>query len=326
MNKNIIYIVLISTFFIALLFSLFIPILKRIKFGQSIREDGPRSHEIKKGTPTMGGILIIICSIILYFILIKINNNFIDKSNIILLIIPFIGYGIIGFIDDLLIIIKKNNIGLKPLYKFLLELLIGTIYYFIYLGNSYDNTVNFFGVYVDFGFLYGVILVVLFSGFTNATNFTDGLDGLLSITAITSFIGIFIYAMILNNTKVMYLCISLIITLISFLVFNFPKARIFMGDTGSLSIGGVMISMLVELKSEILILFFGFIYFLEVFSVILQVWFYKRTKGRRILKMAPIHHHFELSGYSEYQIDLLFSIINLLFVVIGIMFGVNMFG
>ena len=325
MNKSLIYVIIISIFIITILFSLFIPILKKVKFGQSIRTDGPKSHEVKKGTPTMGGILIIICSIILYLVLLWINKCFFKINNIILLIIPFLGYGIIGLIDDLLIIIKKNNIGLKPLYKFSLELLIGSIYYFIYLGISYDNRVNFFGVYVDFGFLYGVILVILFSGFSNATNFTDGIDGLLSITSITTFIGILIYSIILNNLEVMYLCISLIITLIAFLFFNFPKARIFMGDTGSLSIGGLMISMLVELKSEILIIFFGFIYFIEIFSVILQVWFFKRTKGRRILKMAPLHHHLEFIGYSEYQIDILFSVVNLLFVVIGIMFGVNMF-
>lgn len=273
----------------------------------------------------MGGIIIIIMSIMLYIIILYNSKEVVNIKNIILLIIPFVGYGIIGLIDDLLIIIKKKNDGLKPLHKFLLELLIGAIYYFAYLGISFNNIVNFFGISVDFGFLYGVILVILFSGITNATNFTDGLDGLLSVTSLTTFIGILIYAYLVASYEVMYLCIAIIVTLISFLLFNFPKASIFMGDTGSLALGGVMVSMLVELKSEILIIFFGFIYLVEVISVMLQVWYYKKTKGERLLKMAPLHHHYELIGYSEYQIDLLFVMINLLFVIFGIMFGVNVF-
>lgn len=304
----------------------FIPILKRLRFGQSIRTEGPKNHLVKNGTPTLGGIFIILNTILFYIVArIILKNDFSTTSiiNEILIFIPFIGYGIIGLIDDLLTIKKKQNEGLTPRKKFILELIIAAIFYLLYLTVSFDNSLNFFGIKVELYFMYGVILLFLFTGFTNATNFTDGIDGLLGTTSLTSFICIGIYSYLVNQYLITIICLIISMVILGFLLFNFNRAKLFMGDTGSLAIGGLIVSMLIYLKSEILILFFGLIYIVEIISVILQVWFFKKTKGDRLFKMTPLHHHYELQGYSEYSIDLYFSLINLLFSLIGIMIGVN---
>lgn len=324
MINKIIYLLIILAINI-FCFNLFIKLLKKKQIGQSIRAAGPKNHLIKSGTPTMGGIIIIINSIISYLLFIYIFKIDFNYLNFLILIIPFIGYGIIGFIDDYLIIKKHNNEGLKPSIKFIFELILATVFYFIYLELGFNNKLNFFGIYIDLGFLYGVFIVLFFTGFTNATNFTDGVDGLLSFNAIASFICIAVLSLIKNEKEAFWLSIIIIWVLISFLVFNLSKASLFMGDTGSLSIGALICSILIYLKCEILIIFFGFIYLVEIISVILQVWYFKRTKGKRIFKMTPIHHHFELKGLNENQIDLLFSVCNLLMSVIGLYLGVKIF-
>ncbi len=330
MNKTNLYLLIIiflsGILINTLILKLFLPILRYLKFGQNIRKVGPASHLSKSGTPTLGGIVIVLGTIIIYTILrlskldVFSNISFIDD---IIIFLPFIGYAIIGMIDDLLTIKKKQNEGLTPRAKFILELLVAASFYFTYLSLDYNNCLNFWGITIKLGFLYGVLIMFLFTGITNATNFTDGLDGLLSSTSISSFIGIGIYSYLIEAYNITILSIVLISVLLSFLLFNFNKASLFMGDTGSLALGGIMMSMLIYLKSEILIIFFGGIYIIEICSVILQVWYFKRTKGRRIFRMTPLHHHFELLGYSEYSIDLLFSVFNLLLCVIGIILGVN---
>lgn len=270
----------------------------------------------------MGGIVIVIICII-NLILISNNDLFVLKKELSLILIPFIGYALVGLFDDLLILINKNNKGLKPNIKFILELFIGTYFYTVYLGLGNLNLFNFFGINIDCSFIYGAIIVILFSGFTNATNFTDGLDGLLSLTSLGSFSGIGIYSYLINNYTVFVFSFIMVGAILSFLVFNLPKASIFMGDTGSLAIGGAMLGCLIVLRSEYLILFFGFIYIVELFSVMLQVWYFKRTKGSRILKMAPFHHHLELVGLNDNLINILFTLLNLLFVIIGIILGVS---
>lgn len=328
MNNLFILILLALVCFIVnvVIIKTFIPILKRLRFGQSIRTEGPKNHLVKNGTPTLGGIFIILNTILFYIVArIILKDEFSTTSiiNEILIFIPFIGYGIIGLIDDLLTIKKKQNEGLTPRKKFILELIIATIFYLLYLTVSFDNSLNFFGIKVELYFIYGVILVLLFTGFTNATNFTDGIDGLLGTTSLTSFICIGIYSYLVNQYLIAIICLIISMVILGFLLFNFNRAKLFMGDTGSLAIGGLIVSMLIYLKSEILILFFGLIYIVEIISVILQVWFFKKTKGDRLFKMTPLHHHYELQGYSEYSIDLYFSLINLLFSLIGIMIGVN---
>lgn len=330
MSSQLILILILVVAFIlgSLVVKVTIPLLHRFKFGQNIRTEGPKSHFAKSGTPTMGGIIIILYSLLVFFILLLIFQKKIENIHwvdILIMIFPYLGYGIIGLIDDALIVIKKNNNGLKPQNKFLLELLVAALFYFLYLSLGYENTINFFGAKVNLGFVYGILILFLFSGMSNATNFTDGLDGLLSLTSITTFLCIGIFAYLKEQVLIGLMCLAIIISLVSFLVFNLPKATIFMGDTGSLAIGGLMSSMMIILKAEVLLLFIGIIYISEVVSVMLQVWYFKRTKGKRILRMAPLHHHFELGGFSEAEIDILFSFINLLFSIIGIYLGVKLF-
>lgn len=328
-NENIKIIIitfLCSFLFNAIVIKAILPFLRQLKFGQSIRKEGPSTHFIKSGTPTVGGLVIIIGTIVVYVVIRIIKPSLFLRNTIIddlVIFFPFVGYGIIGLIDDLLTIKKKQNEGLTPRAKFLLELVVATVFYLIYLSLNFDNTINFWGIRVELGFLYGVIITFLFTAFTNATNFTDGLDGLLGSTALTSFLGIGIYSYLISEFYVMTLTIIIISVILSFLLFNYNKAALFMGDTGSLALGGIMLSMLVYLKSEVLIIFIGGIYLIEILSVMLQVWYFKRTGGKRIFKMTPLHHHFELLGYSEYSIDLLFSIFNLLLCIIGIILGVN---
>lgn len=307
---------------------LFLPILKKLKFGQNIRLEGPKSHYKKSGTPTMGGVIIIIVTLSgYYFAKLLFGDYFIHYQLIddLVILFPFIAYGIIGLIDDLLTIKKHTNEGLTVKQKFILEIVFAGIYYFIYLTLHFNNNLNFFGANLELGFVYGILVLLLLTASTNATNFTDGIDGLLGTTAITSFLCLGIYSYIIGKYNIMFIAISVIIAILGFLVFNFNSAKLFMGDTGSLALGGLLVSCLIYLKIELLIIFFGFIYFVEIISVILQVWFFKRTKGQRIFKMTPLHHHFELLGCNEYEIDLLFSLTNLLFSVIGILLGVSIY-
>lgn len=306
-------------------FNFLIKYLHKKQIGQAIRKVGPKKHLKKSGTPTMGGILIIINTCLFLLIFLKIFKINVNVKVLIMLLLPFIGYGLIGFIDDYLIIKKHNNEGLKPSLKFIMELSLASAYYFLYLELGFKSELNLFGIYVNLGFLYGVFIMLLFTGLTNATNFTDGIDGLLGFNAITSFVGIAILSYLKSELIYFWLSVIVIFILVAFLVYNQPKARIFMGDTGSLAIGGLICSMLVLLKCEILIIFFGFIYLVEIISVILQVWYFKRSKGERLFKMTPLHHHFELLNLSENKIDLLFGIINLIMSTIGIYLGVRVF-
>lgn len=323
---NLLLVSTICFIFNIILIKSLLPLLRRLKFGQSIRKEGPQSHLNKSGTPTLGGVVIIINTILFYLLarfLLRDSLKTVDYKKDLLIFIPFVLYGVIGLIDDLLTIRKKQNEGLTPLKKFIFELITAALFYLIYLSIRFDNTFNFFGIKIELKFMYGVIVLLLFTGFTNATNFTDGLDGLLGTTALTSFVGIGIYSYIVNEFYITLMCLIIIMVILGFLIFNFNRAKLFMGDTGSLALGGIMVSMLVSLKSEILIFFFGFIYFVEIISVILQVWFFRKTKGDRLFKMTPLHHHYELIGYSEYSIDLLFSLVNFLFCLFGIIIGVN---
>lgn len=325
MKFYLIILLLFSTFCSSFSLFYYIKNQKRIKQGQSIRSVGPKTHLVKTGTPTMGGLLIIFNTILIYLIFSLLFKDYIRFSFLqsILIFIPFVGFGLIGFIDDYLSIKKGKNEGLTPKYKFILELLVSAVFYFIFLTITLKNEINFFGVTVDISFFYGVFLMLLFSGFTNATNFTDGIDGLFGLNSIITFGCIGVYSFYSENYLVLLVSLIMIFVLISFLCFNLPKASLFMGDTGSLAVGALIVSLLVVLDSEYLIIFFGFIYFVELFSVMLQVWYFKKTKGNRIFKMTPIHHHFELCGLSEYQIDILFCIINLVVSILGLGIGIK---
>ena len=241
--------------------------------------------------------------------------NELDIKIYLLLIIPLLGYGILGFIDDWLILTKGKNDGISAGLKFFIQIVIAAIYFMIYLGYQFDTSIDLIFLKIDLKFLYGIFLLLAFSGFSNATNLTDGIDGLLG----TSFILVLLSYALLSNQLIIQQFIAIMISAImGFLVFNLPKAKIFMGNTTALAFGAVMVSIAVIIKFEISIFIFGFLYLLEVISVMMQVSYYKLTKGKRIFKMAPLHHHFEIIYNSETKALKLMILIQILSCIFGL--------
>lgn len=320
--KTIFFGMLVSFILTILIEPLIIPYMKRLKFGQAIRKDGPQTHQVKSGTPTMGGILfgiVTFISFILFFTLI--NNDYITTNykTWLLLFLPLFGYGIIGFIDDYLIVVKKTNDGLKPKMKFMLQVVIAAIFFFIYVNQGYSTEIYFTRyLVIDFKWFYGIVVFFMLVGGSNAVNLTDGLDGLasgLSAFAIATFTYV---AYLTKQYEIVIFGSALIGTLLGFLVFNSHPAKIFMGDTGSLSLGAAISCMAILLKYELLLIIVGGVFVLETLSDIIQVAYFKKTKGKRFFKMAPLHHHFELSGMKESSVVLMFYAFGLLFSLIGI--------
>jgi phospho-N-acetylmuramoyl-pentapeptide-transferase len=301
--------------------------LQKLKYSQNIRSAGPKSHYKKAGTPTIGGLIILINMLIYFsFLTVELKKVYHLNFNVLLLmLIPVLLYGIIGLIDDLLIIIKNNNDGIKPTLKFILQLIIAAFCYFFYLTIYNSNDINFFGTIVDIKFFYGILIIFLLVGVTNATNLTDGIDGLLGCCSIISFVSLGVVGIYKNELSVVILSFSFAVAILSFLLFNLPTAKIFMGNVGSLLIGAALVMECIILKIEILLIFFGFVYFVETLSVILQVWYFKKTKGQRLIKMSPLHHHLELSGFKEIEIDITFALIQFVMSVMGIWFAVVLF-
>lgn len=316
--------IFILLFLYAICFYVFlIPILTKVKFKESIRVDGPRTHLEKKGTPTMGGIGFEIMSLVAIIVFYdKFNLNLGLSLNVLFsLFFPFLSYSILGLIDDYLKVIKNNKVGIKPIYKLLFQLIIAVIVYITLVINGHQGEINFFGTIVNFQFFYAIILIFMFLLFTNGTNLTDGIDGLLSFNAIINILGFIILSFILNNNNVLIFNLAIFIPLLGFTIFNMPKAKIFMGDTGSLALGGSFVISAIYLRCEVLLFIMGIIYIIEALSVFLQVFYFKRTKGKRLFKMTPIHHHFELSSLKDYQIDLLFSLVTFIATYIAIRLG-----
>lgn len=291
-----------------------IPFLKKLKFGQFVRDDGPESHLKKSGTPTMGG-LIILCSIV-------ITALFYMKSNPVILPVLFVtlGFGLVGFLDDYIKVVMKRSMGLHAWQKMIGQFLIAAVFAY-YMANYTDIgtaiIIPFSGGYEwDLGFWFYPFLFFAVIGTVNGTNFTDGLDGLLSsITVLTS--TFFTVVAIGTGSGLEPITCAAVGALLGFLVFNVYPAKVFMGDTGSLALGGLIASTAFMLKMPLYIVIVGFIYFVEVLSVIIQVTYYKKT-GKRIFKMAPIHHHFELSGWPETKVVAIFSIVTAILCLIGL--------
>lgn len=293
-----------------------------LKFGQAIREEGPQSHMHKKGTPTMGGISFIIAIVISLIV-----AMFIDSSNIqyyILFIYTTISFSIIGYIDDMLIVVKKKNDGLAPRKKLMLQILFSVIFYilvtFIYKDFNYIH-IPVFDYNLNISYFYIIFLVFWQTGFSNAVNLTDGLDGLATSVTIITTSTFALLAYKENNFPVLVFCLTIVGALIGFLLFNRNPAKIFMGDTGSLALGGILAAISVILHKEVAFLFIGLVYILETLSVIIQVAYFKKT-GKRIFKMSPLHHHFELSGYGEVKTVYIFVIIAVISSAIGYFVGV----
>ena len=306
----------------ALMLPRLIKYLHVLKFGQAIREEGPQSHMHKKGTPTMGGISFIIAIVISLIV-----AMFLDSSNIqyyILFIYTTISFSIIGYIDDMLIVVKKKNDGLAPRKKLMLQILFSVIFYilvtFIYKDFNYIH-IPVFDYNLNISYFYIIFLVFWQTGFSNAVNLTDGLDGLATSVTIITTSTFALLAYKENNFPVLVFCLTIVGALIGFLLFNRNPAKIFMGDTGSLALGGILAAISVILHKEVAFLFIGLVYILETLSVIIQVAYFKKT-GKRIFKMSPLHHHFELSGYGEVKTVYIFVIIAVISSAIGYFVGV----
>ena len=313
---------LVAFFLTVLMLPRLIKYLHVLKFGQAIREEGPQSHMHKKGTPTMGGISFIIAIVISLIV-----AMFLDSSNIqyyILFIYTTISFSIIGYIDDMLIVVKKKNDGLAPRKKLMLQILFSVIFYilvtFIYKDVNYIH-IPVFDYNLNISYFYIIFLVFWQTGFSNAVNLTDGLDGLATSVTIITTSTFALLAYKENNFPVLVFCLTIVGALIGFLLFNRNPAKIFMGDTGSLALGGILAAISVILHKEVAFLFIGLVYILETLSVIIQVAYFKKT-GKRIFKMSPLHHHFELSGYGEVKTVYIFVIIAVISSAIGYFVGV----
>lgn len=289
----------------AILAPLFIPYLTKMKFGQSIREEGPESHYKKAGTPTMGG-LIFMTSIIIGTLAMSLIYNFFTTQTIVLLLV-LIGFGVVGFLDDFIKVVMKRNLGLTSIQKLMGQIMISVAAFFLLQLGPFDTTIGipFTSWSMDFGILYVLFIIFWLVGFSNAVNLSDGLDGLVSGTASVAFAAFGILAVIYGQTDAAIFSFVVTGALLGFLLFNKNPAKIFMGDTGSLALGGALAMLSIILKQELLLLVIGIIFVVETLSVILQVISFKTT-GKRIFKMSPIHHHFELSGWSEQKVVYVF--------------------
>ncbi len=299
---------LIVAFIATFVVGLFVmPILKKFKVGQVVRDDGPKEHLKKQGTPTMGGIIMLIVLVIILAI------NSIKYPTLLLAIVSILGFGLVGFIDDYKKLVKKNTKGLSPLKKIFGLVLVTAIFIFMYLKFfklGTDITLPFISSPITLSVgAFIIFIAFILIGTSNAVNLTDGLDGLASgvVAIIMTFFTI--VAVKNSNTEMIILGASSVGTCLAFLLFNFHPAKVFMGDTGSLALGGAVAAIAIMMKMEVYLAIVAFVCIIDTLSVILQVTYFKLTKGKRIFKMAPFHHHLELSGMKETKVVILFWVI-----------------
>lgn len=272
-----------------------IPYLHKLKFGQMIRDVGPKSHAKKSGTPTMGGIMILvgIVSSVVFF-------GQLTPSVIIALVLT-LGHAVIGFIDDYIKVVMKRNLGLTERQKFLLQFILAGAY--VWYAENYIQNTNLWipgiNANVDFGMAYYVLAFILLVGTTNAVNLTDGLDGLVSFVTLPVAIVYAVIAYSINMPDMGQFALAVFGGCAGFLLFNHHPAKVFMGDTGSLALGGAVAALALLTKTELLLVIIGGVYVAEASSVIMQVAYFKYTHGKRIFRMSPLHHHFELGGWND---------------------------
>lgn len=275
-----------------------IPLLKKLKARQSIREEGPKSHRIKSGTPTMGGLFMLLSSV-----LVVIFNKMIDPSVLWLLFLT-LGHGLLGFLDDFIKAEKKRNLGLTAKQKMLGQIILAVLFCWGVVDTlhlPYSIAIPFTHTDISIGLLYYPFVVLVIVGASNAVNLTDGLDGLASGCCVIAFSAYAMFCYMTGFNDLGYFIIILAGSCIGFLFFNYHPAKIFMGDTGSLALGGAIAGISVMTRTELLLIFLGLIFVLEALSVIIQVASFQLT-GKRVFKMSPLHHHFELSGWSEVHV------------------------
>ena len=310
---------------------LLIPLLKKWHFGQTIlTEYGPSWHASKQGTPLMGGFLFMGSTLVVYLIFgfgfyktgeVSSSGTVLPTGVMTGLIVSFL-FALLGFADDFIKATKKRNLGLTASQKLLIQILSGAVYLFtlaLRTGNDTSMRIPFTDVRLELGFFYYVLALFMIVGFTNAVNLTDGVDGLcgtvtLPVMVFYSFAAL-VAAQPLKELSVV--ASALAGGICGFLVFNWHPAKVFMGDTGSMFLGGMVVTMAFELDMPLMLIVVGLVYLAEALSVMIQVSYFKLTHGKRLFKMTPIHHHFELSGYSEVKIVLLFSLVTLVLCVAG---------
>ena len=315
MSRNDIILPVLIAFGISVVLSpIVIPFLKKLKFGQFVRDDGPESHLKKSGTPTMGGLIILFSIVITSLFYAK------DYPQIIPVLFSTLGFGLVGFLDDYFKVVMKRSLGLRAWQKMLGQIIITAIFaYYIYAHTDLGTQmlIPFTGKMVDIGWLYYPLMFFVMLGTVNGANFTDGLDGLAS--SVTVLIATFFTVVAIGaGSGVAPITCATVGSLLGFLVYNVYPARVFMGDTGSLALGGFVASTAYVLRMPLIILIVAFIYFAEVLSVIIQVLYFKKT-GKRVFKMAPIHHHFELSGWPETKVVAIFSIVTAILCLVGML-------
>ncbi|MCJ7839550.1 phospho-N-acetylmuramoyl-pentapeptide-transferase [Lederbergia sp. NSJ-179] len=318
MMERVILLSLLISFLITVLLSpIFIPFLRRLKFGQSIREEGPKSHQKKSGTPTMGGILIVLSVLVTTLVMMWKFQE--PNWEIYLLLFVTAGYGLLGFLDDFIKIALKRNLGLTSKQKLIGQIVIAIIFYIGLKMNDISTaiTIPMTDFSIELGWFYSLFIVFWLVGFSNAVNLTDGLDGLLSGTAAISFGAFAIVAWSHSQFDISVFSVTVVGAVLGFLVFNAHPAKVFMGDTGSLALGGAIAAISILLKVELILLVIGAVFVVETLSVILQVASFKTT-GKRIFKMSPLHHHYELSGWSEWRVVVTFWTVGILCSIIGI--------
>ena len=282
--------------------------------GQQMHED-VKQHQAKAGTPTMGGIVFLITGVLISFVLALLSNQLTNNVEMILFILVL--YGLVGFLDDFLKVFRKINEGLNPKQKLLLQLVGGVVFYFFYERGG--DMLNVFGFPLHLGVFYIFFALFWLVGFSNAVNLTDGIDGLASISVVISLSAYGVIAYVQNQLDILLVILAMIGGLLGFFVFNHKPAKVFMGDVGSLALGGMLAAISMALHQEWTLLLIGLVYVFETTSVMMQVSYFKLSGGKRIFRMTPVHHHFELGGFSgkgqawsEWKVDFFFWGVGLL--------------
>ena len=297
----------------ALIGPILIPYLHKLKFGQSIRECGPASHMKKSGTPTMGGLMMLAA-----LVLALLWGSF--TPHIIIALVLTLGHALIGFLDDYIKVVMKRNLGLTAKQKFLLQFILAGAY--VYFAETHlQNTslwIPLVNMNFDFGWAYYALAFILLVGTTNAVNLTDGLDGLVSFVSIPVTLAFAFIAFMQGMLDVSGFALGLTGACLGFLLFNRHPAQVFMGDTGSLALGGGIAALALLTHTELLLVIIGGVYVAEAMSVIIQVTYFRLTGGKRIFRMSPLHHHYELGGWNEVKVVRVFTLVSLLLSALGL--------
>ncbi len=297
----------------ALIGPVLIPFLHRLKFGQSIRECGPASHMAKSGTPTMGGLMMLAALVIALF-----WGRF--TPHIVIALVLTLGHAVIGFIDDYIKVVMKRNLGLTAKQKFLLQFILAGAYVYFAETNIQNTELWIPGVnaVIDLGWGYYILAFLLLVGTTNAVNLTDGLDGLVSFVSLPVTMAFAFIAYMQGMLDVSGFALGLTGVCLGFLLFNRHPAKVFMGDTGSLALGGAVAALALLTRTELLLVIIGGVYVAEALSVIIQVTYFRFTGGKRIFRMAPLHHHFEIGGWNEVKVVRVFTAVSCLLSLVGL--------